>query len=285
MADLRGKTLFITGASRGIGEAIAVRAARDGANVAVVAKTDQPHPKLPGTVHTAVAAIEAAGGKGLACVTDIRFEEQVQAAVDRTVAMFGGIDILVNNASAIYLSGTLDIPVKRYDLVHGVNVRGTWLCSKLCLPYLVRAPNPHILNISPPLDLNPKWFRDHLAYTMSKYGMSMCVLGMAEEFRQAGVAVNALWPKAPIATAAVQNLLGGDAAIRRCRRAEFVAEAARAILVRDSRQFTGNFLLDEEVLREEGLTDFDPYAVCPGEPLAADFFVSAESVVDWPPGP
>ncbi len=283
MADLRGKTLFITGASRGIGEAIAVRAARDGANVAVVAKTAQPHLKLPGTVHTAVAAIEAAGGRGLACVTDIRFEEQVQAAVDRTVEIFGGIDILVNNASALHLSGTLDMPMKRYDLIHAVNVRGTYLCSKLCLPHLLRASNPQILNLSPPLSMEAKWFRDSLAYTMSKYGMSMCVLGMAEEFREAGVAVNALWPKAPIATAAVQNVLGGEAVIRRCRKPEFVAEAAHAILVRDSRRCTGNFFLDEDVLREEGVTDFDAYAVCPGEVLATDFFVSSDSDDRWPP--
>ncbi len=283
MADLRGKTLFITGASRGIGEAIAICAARDGANVALVAKTDQPHPKLPGTIHTAAAAVERAGGKPLACVTDIRFEEQVQAAVDRTVAVFGGIDILVNNASALFLAGTLETPMKRYDLIQAVNVRGTFLCSKLCLPHLLRASNPHILNISPPLGLEAQWFKDHLSYTISKFGMSMCVLGMAEEFRESGVAVNALWPKVPIATAAVRNLLGGDAAVRHCRKPEFMAEAARAILVRDSRRWTGNFLLDEDVLREEGVTDFDAYAVCPGERLAMDFFVSPEPRVDRPP--
>ncbi len=275
MADLRGKTLFITGASRGIGEAIAVRAARDGANIAVVAKTNRPHPKLPGTVHTAVAAIEAAGGRGLACVTDIRFEEQVQAAVDCTVETFGGIDILVNNASAIHLAGTLDMPMKRYDLLHAINVRGTFLCSKLCLPHLGRASNPHILNLSPPLSMKAEWFRDCLAYTMSKYGMSMCVLGMAEEFREAGVAVNALWPQAPIATAAVENLLGGEATIRHCRKPEFVAEAAHALLVRPSRSCTGNFFVDEDVLRQEGVTDFASYAVCPGESLATDFFLDS----------
>lgn len=274
MADLRGKTIFVTGASRGIGEAIAIRAARDGANVVVAAKSNRPQPRLPGTIHTAAAAIGAAGGRALACATDIRVEEEVQAAVDQAVEVFGGIDILVNNASALWISGTLDTPMKRYDLIHSVNVRGTYLCSKLCLPHLLRASNPHILNIAPPLEMDAKWFQHHLAYTMSKYGMSMCVLGMAEEFRESGVAVNALWPKTAIATAAIRNVLGGEAALRHCRKPEIMADAAHAILVRDSRTCTGNFFLDEGVLGEEGVTDFEPYAVCPGESLAPDFFVS-----------
>jgi len=277
MPDLSHKTLFITGASRGIGKAIALRAARDGANIAVVAKTDQPHPTLPGTVHTAVEEIQAAGGAGLACVTDIRFEDQVQAAVDATVETFGGIDILVNNASAIQLTGTLETPIKRFDLMHSVNVRGTFLCSQACLPHLARASNPHVLNIAPPPVMRPEWFGHHLAYTMSKYGMSMCVLGMAEEFREQGIAANALWPKTTIATAAIRNLLGGDDAINRCRTPDIVADAAYSILTGDSRSRTGQFLVDEDVLREVGVTGFDQYAVCPGEPLQPDLFVGGST--------
>ena len=273
MPDLSNKTLFITGASRGIGKAIALRAARDGANIAVVAKTDQPHPTLPGTVHTAVEEIQAAGGAGLACVTDIRFEDQVQAAVDATVETFGGIDILVNNASAIQLTGTLETPIKRFDLMHSVNVRGTFLCSQACLPHLAKASNPHVLNIAPPPVMRPEWFEHHLAYTMSKYGMSMCVLGMAEEFREQGIAANALWPKTTIATAAIRNLLGGDDAINRCRTPDIVADAAYWILTGDSRTRTGQFLVDEDVLREAGVTRFDQYAVCPDEWLQPDLFV------------
>lgn len=273
MPDLQGKTLFITGASRGIGLAIALRAARDGAQIVVAAKTDKPHPKLPGTIHTAVEAIEAAGGRGLAVATDIRFEEQVQAAVDLAVKHFGGIDILVNNASAIQLTGTRETEMSRFDLMHQINVRGTFLTSKLCLPHLLRASNPHILNIGPPLNLEPRWFAGHVAYTMSKYGMSLCVLGMAEEFREQGVAVNSLWPRTAIATAAIQNLLGGSEAMRRCRKPEIMADAAHAIFVRDSRRCTGQFFLDEDVLRSEGITDFDPYAVAPGTELMPDFFV------------
>ncbi|MEX2286534.1 MAG: NAD(P)-dependent oxidoreductase [Planctomycetaceae bacterium] len=273
MPDLKNKTLFITGASRGIGKAIALRAARDGANIAVIGKTDKPHPKLPGTVHSAVEEIEAAGGKGLACIADIRFEEQVQSAVENTVRTFGGIDILVNNASAIQLTGTLETDMKRYDLMHGVNVRGTYLCSRLCLPHLLKAANPHILNLSPPLNMEARWFQHHVAYTMSKFGMSMCVLGMAAEFAKQGVAVNALWPRTAIATAAVQNLLGGDEAVKRCRKPEIMADAAHVILVRDSRQCTGNFFIDDEVLASAGVTDFDQYVESPGAELIADFFV------------
>jgi citronellol/citronellal dehydrogenase len=273
MASLQGKTLFVTGASRGIGKAIALRAARDGANIVVAAKTAEPHPKLDGTVYTAVKELEAAGGRAVACITDIRFEEQVQAAVDKAVETFGGIDILVNNASAISLTGTLDTPMKRYDLMHGVNVRGTFLTSKLCLPHLLKAANPHILNLSPPLSMEPRWFAHHVAYTMAKYGMSMCVLGMAEEFKRQGVAVNALWPRTAIATAAVQNLLGGDEAVRHCRKPDIMADAAHAILTRDSRKCTGNFFIDDEVLASEGITKLDHYAVDPAVELRMDFFV------------
>ena len=273
MSDLSGKTLFITGASRGIGKAIALRAARDGANIAVLGKTDAPHPRLPGTVPSAVADIEAAGGRAIGCITDIRFEDQIEAAVRKTVDAFGGIDILVNNASAIFLAGTLDTPAKRYDLMQAVNVRGTFLVSQACLPHLIKATNPHILTMSPPLNMQPHWLADHVAYTMSKYGMSMCTLGMAVEFRRQGVAVNSLWPRTAIATAAVRNLMGGDAAVRGCRKPEIVADAAHAILVRDARTCTGNFFVDDEVLTEAGVTDFEIYAVAPGEPLHKDFFL------------
>lgn len=269
---LQGKTLFITGASRGIGKAIALRAAREGANIVIAAKTSEPHPKLPGTIHTAAEEVEAAGGKALACVVDIRFEEAVQGAVDQAVETFGGIDILINNASAISLTPTLDTTMKRFDLMHGVNTRGTFLCSKICLPHLHQADNPHILNISPPLNMDPRWFGPHLAYTMAKYGMSLCVLGLAEEQKEAGVAVNALWPRTAIATAAVQNLLGGDALVQRSRKPEIVADAAVAILKRGS-DFTGNFCIDDEILAEEGVTDFDAYAVDPSLELAPDFFL------------
>lgn len=270
---LTGKTLFVTGASRGIGKAIALRAAADGAKIAVVSKTATPHPKLPGTVYSTVEEIEKAGGQGIACVTDIRFEEQVQAAVKQTVDRFGGIDVLVNNASAIFLAGTLETPMKRYDLMHAVNVRGTYLCSQACLPFLLQSSNPHILNISPPLNMDPQWFAGHVAYTMSKYGMSQCVLGMAEEFRERGVAVNALWPKTAIATAAVRNLLGGERAVRCCRKPEIMADAAYEILNRDSRSCSGQFFIDESVLIESGTTDLKQYAVDTSAPLMPDFFV------------
>ncbi|TCZ67899.1 SDR family oxidoreductase [Flaviaesturariibacter aridisoli] len=269
----QNKTVFITGGSRGIGKAIALRLAREGANIAIAAKTAEAHPKLEGTIHTAAAEIEAAGGKALALQTDIRFEDQIEAAVQRTADTFGGIDILINNASAINLLPTEQLEAKRFDLMHGINVRGTFLVSKACIPFLRKADNPHILNLSPPLDLDPRWFGMHLAYTLSKYGMSMVVLGLAEELRAAGVAANALWPHTTIATAAVQNLLGGDYLIQRSRRPEIVADAAFAILSRPSRECTGNFFIDEDVLRAEGVTDFDKYAVNPGGELQKDLFV------------
>lgn len=269
---LLGRTLFITGASRGIGKAIALRAAREGANIVVVAKTTEPHPALPGTIFSAVDEIEAVGGKGLAVPTDIRFEDQVQTAVAKAVERFGGIDIVVNNASAIFLAGTLDTPLKRYDLMHAVNIRGTFLVSQACLPHLLKAENPHLLNIAPPLNMDPKWFGRHVAYTMSKYGMSMCVLGMAEELRAKGVAVNALWPATVIATAAVQNLLGGDVVVRRSRKPEIMADAAHAILINDSRTCTGHFFSDEDVLRSAGQSDFSHYAVDPTAELLPDIF-------------
>ncbi|MBY8992788.1 MAG: NAD(P)-dependent oxidoreductase [Candidatus Lokiarchaeota archaeon] len=273
MISLKGKTLFITGASRGIGKAIALRAAHDGANIAVVAKTKEPHPKLPGTVYTAVEDIINAGGNALPCITDIRFEDQVQTAIDETLNEFGGIDILVNNASAIDLSPTLKLEMKRFDLMFSVNARGTFLCSRLCIPYLLKAENPHILNLSPPLNLDPKWFKNNVAYTMAKYGMSMCVLGMAEEFKNDGIAVNALWPRTPIATAAVKNLLGGKSSIKHSRTPEIVAEAAYLILTQPSKTCTGNFFIDEEILLEHGITDLEKYSVDPKVELYQDFFL------------
>jgi citronellol/citronellal dehydrogenase len=273
MAGLRGKTLFITGSSRGIGKAIALRAAADGANIAVVGKTAVPHPKLPGTVYSTVQEIQAAGGQAVACVADIRFEEQLAVAVEQTVQAFGGIDILVNNASAIFLAGTCDTPIKRFDLMHGINARGTFLASQHCLPHLLSAENPHILTLSPPLNMEAHWFAASMAYTMSKFGMSMCVLGMSEEFREQGVAVNGLWPKTLIATSAMNNLPGGEMLAPGARKPEIVAAAAHAILTRNSRQCTGHFFIDEDVLREEGVQDFDQYAVSPGTTLVPDFFL------------
>lgn len=270
---LAGKTLFITGGSRGIGLAIALRAARDGAHVAIAAKTTTPDPRLPGTIHTAVEAIHEAGGQGLACVCDVRHEEQIAAAVDQTVSAFGGIDIVVNNASALFLAGTEQTSAKQYDLVQAVNVRGTFLTSRACIPHLRRAVNPHILNLAPPLNFESRWFAPHLAYSLSKFGMSLCVLGMAEEFRSAGIAVNALWPRTAIATAAVRNLLGGDAALQRCRKPEIVADAAYEIVIRPSRDCTGNFFVDDDLLRTVGITDFRAYAVDPDRELLPDFFV------------
>jgi citronellol/citronellal dehydrogenase len=271
MADLKGKTLFVTGGSRGIGLAIALRAARDGANVVIAAKTDQPHPKLPGTIHTAAQAIEQAGGRALAVQTDIRDEDQVLRAVEAAVERFGGIDILVNNASAISLTGTLETPMKRVDLMLGVNLRGTYLCSRAAVPHLKKAANPHILTLSPPLNMNPRWFKPHTAYTIAKYGMSMCVLGMAEEFRADGIAVNALWPRTIIATAALQIIPGANPALG--RKPEIMADAAHAILTRDSRGFTGRFLIDEDVLREAGMRDFTAYAVDPRQKPLPDLFL------------
>ena len=273
MGNLAGKTLFITGASRGIGKAIAMRAAADGANIVVVAKTIEPHPKLPGTIYSAVEEIQAAGGQALAVQTDIRFEDQVEQAVQQATETCGGIDIEINNASAIFLAGTAETPIKRFDLMHTVNTRGTFLVTQKCLPALLAADNPHVLNISPPLSFEARWFAPHVAYTMAKFGMSMCVLGMAEELRSKGVAVNALWPRTVISTAAVQNLLGGDEMIRCCRKPAIMADAAHAILVRESRECSGQFFVDDEVLAEEGITDLDQYAVEPGAELVPDFFL------------
>lgn len=272
MGGLKGKTLFITGASRGIGLSIALRAAADGANIAVVAKTDQPHPKLPGTIHETVRMIEAAGGKGLAVKTDIRDEDQVRNAVAATVDAFGGIDICINNASAISLTATLATDMRRYDLMHAINARGSFLVSKSCLPHLLQAKGPaHILMISPPLNLDPRWFAPHLAYTAAKYGMSLCVLGLAEEFR-GRVAVNALWPRTTIATAAVANVLGGEPMLRRSRKPEIMADAAYAILTRDV-AFTGNFCIDEQILAESGVGDFARYRVDRSAELQPDLFL------------
>jgi len=270
--NLAGKTLLITGASRGIGKAIALKAARDGARIAVAAKTHRKHPVLPGTIHTTVEEIHAAGGRGLAIRLDVRDEESVENAVAETVSHFGGLDILINNASAIMLEGTLDLPVKRYDLMFDTNVRGTYLMSRACIPHLLKSSNPHVLNLAPPLNMNPKWFKDHVAYTMAKYGMSMCVLGMAEEFRDAGIAFNALWPRTVIATAAL-NLFKGRFNPDHCRTEKIMADAAYAILRQNSRQCTGRFFLDEDVLRGTGVTDFEEYAVKPGEPLLKDLFL------------
>jgi citronellol/citronellal dehydrogenase len=271
MASLRGKTLFITGASRGIGLAIALTAAREGANIIVAAKTTEPHPKLPGTIYTAAEEIENAGGRALPVAVDIRSEEQVREAVRLGVERFGGIDILVNNASAISLAGTLETPMKRFDLMMGVNVRGTFLCSQACLPHLVKAENPHILMLSPPLDMQAKWFAPHLAYTMAKYGMSMCVLGMAEEFRPTGVAVNALWPRTLIATSALQAIPG--APWENGRIPQIVADAAIHILKQESRKMTGQFLIDDEVLASVGVDNLDRYSAVPGNLLRPDLFL------------
>ena len=274
--SLGGKTLFVSGASRGIGLAIAVRAARDGANIVLVAKTTEPHPKLPGTLHTAAAEVEAAGGRALVVPADIRDAAAVAAAVQAGIARFGGIDILVNNASAISLTPTPATPMSRFDLMTGVNVRGTYACTQACLPALTRSAaagrNPHVLNLSPPLALQPHWFAHHVAYTISKYGMSMCTLGHAAEFSAAGIAVNSLWPRTAIATAALQMIPGVD--INRCRRPEILADAAWFILTRDARSTTGNFFIDDEVLAGHGITDLDPYAVVPGtKDFIPDFFL------------
>lgn len=273
MTTLKGKTVFITGGSRGIGLAIALKCARDGANIVIAAKTAEKHPKLEGTIHSSVEKIEAAGGRGLACQVDIRDEGLVENAISKTVDTFGGIDILVNNASAISLTSTLHTEMKRYDLMHSVNTRGTFLVSKHAISHLLKSENPHVLNISPPLNMDAKWFGPHVAYTMAKYGMSMCVLGMAEEYRNKGIAFNALWPRTAIATAAVKNLLGGDKAIRGCRKPEIMADAAYAVLTKVASENSGNFYIDDEVLAEAGITDLSHYAVDPDAELLPDFFV------------
>ncbi|HWA22550.1 MAG TPA: NAD(P)-dependent oxidoreductase [Caulobacterales bacterium] len=271
--SLRGKTMFVTGASRGIGLAIALRAARDGANIAIAAKTAEPHPKLPGTIYTAAAEIEKAGGRALPLIVDVRDEANVLDAVAQTVAKFGGVDICVNNASAIQLSGTLETDMKRYDLMHSINTRGTFVTSKACIPHLKKAANPHVLNLSPPLDMSPKWFAGHTAYTMAKFGMSMCVLGMAAEFAADGIAFNALWPRTAIATAAVKYALGGEPAMQGSRTPEIMADAAYEIFNRPARACTGNFFIDDILLFEAGERDFDKYRVDPTKPLIPDFFV------------
>jgi len=271
MKTLSGKTVFITGASRGIGLAIARRAAMDGANIAIVAKSAVPNPKLPGTIHSAAAEVEAAGGRALALRCDIREEDEVRAAVAATVDAFGGIDILVNNASAIWLRGTLDTPMKRYDLMQEVNARGSFLCAQACLPYLLQAPNPHILSLAPPPSLDPKWWAPHTAYTLAKMGMSFVTLGLAAEFGPQGVAVNALWPRTIIATDALRMIPGIDVA--RCRKPEIVADAAHAILLREAAGFHGRFLIDEDVLSGAGVTDFAAYAIDPAQPPLPDLFL------------
>jgi citronellol/citronellal dehydrogenase len=271
--NLKGKTLFISGGSRGIGLAIALRAARDGANVVIAAKTAEPHPKLPGTIFTAVEEINKAGGKGLAVQCDIRDEQQVAQAVEKAVAAFGGIDVLVNNASAIQLTGTLATDMKRYDLMNGINARGTFLCGRACIPHLMKASNPHILTLSPPLDMRAKWFAPHVAYSMAKYGMSLCTLGWSEEFRKEGIAANSLWPRTLIWTAAVR-MIGGDPAMKQSRLPEIMADAAHVILTKNSREYTGHFCIDDVVLHESGVRDFSKYAAVPGTTsFAPDFFL------------
>ena len=277
---LKGKTLFITGASRGIGLAIALRAARDGANVAIAAKTETPHPKLEGTIYTAAEEIEKAGGKALPLVVDVRDEAAVKAAIDKTAETFGSLDIVVNNASAVSRTTVAETDMKRFDLMHQINARGTFMVSKYAIPYLEKAPNPHILMNSPPLDIKEKWFAGSTGYSMAKFGMSLVVLGLAGELREKGIAVNALWPRSTIATAAIKNLLGGDRVMKMSRKPEIMADAAYAIFNKPSREFTGRFLIDDTFLASEGVTDFDKYRAMPGEPLAGTFFVP-----DLPPPP
>lgn len=271
MSELKGKTLFVTGGSRGIGLAIAERVARDGANVVIAAKTVEPHPKLPGTIYTAAEKIEQAGGRALPLQMDLRDEDQVKATVDKAAEHFGGIDMLLNNASAINLTGTLETPMKRFDLMFDINVRGTFAASQACLPHLLKSGNPHILTLSPPLNMEPRWFGPHVAYTMAKYGMSMCVLGMAEEFRNQGVAVNALWPRTVIHTAALNQIPGVE--IEKARTPEIMADAAHAILSRDAGECSGHFFVDEQALEQAGITDLDRYAVQPGNELLPDLFL------------
>ncbi len=280
--SLAGKTLFVTGGSRGIGLAIAKRCAADGANVVIAAKTTEPHPKLPGTIYSAAEEIEAAGGKALPLVVDVRDDASVAAAIEKTVETFGGLDIVLNNASAINLARTSQIDMKRFDLMHQVNARATFLVSKLAIPHLARSENPHILTLSPPLDMKEKWFAPHLAYSMAKFGMSLVVLGLAGELRGQGIAVNALWPRTTIDTSAVRNLLGGEVIVRRSRKPDILADAAHRIFRKPSREFTGRFIIDDTFLAEEGATDFERYRVDPTQPLQVDFFVTDDSVAPVP---
>ena len=273
MSNLTNKTLFISGASRGIGLAIAKRAAQDGANVILAAKTAEPHPKLPGTIYTAAEEIEKAGGKAFPVLCDVRYEEQLEEAVNKGADHFGGIDICVNNASAIQLTNTLQTDMKRYDLMNQINARGTFLTSKKCIPFLLKAENPHILNLSPPLDMKAKWFANSVAYSIAKFGMSLCVLGMAEEFKEQGIAVNALWPRTAIATAAVKNILGGEETVKVSRTPEIMADAAYVILTKNSKDFSGKFCIDDNLLADNGVKDFSKYAEVPFAQLAPDFFV------------
>ena len=280
--SLAGKTLFITGASRGIGLAIGLRAARDGANIVIAAKTAEPHKKLPGTIYSAAEEVEKAGGQALPVVVDVREPESVNAAVEAAVARFGGVDICVNNASAIQLTGTLQTDIRRYDLMNQVNARGTFIVSRACIPHLKNASNPHVLALSPPLDMSPHWFRNHVAYTMAKYGMSMCMLGMAEEFREEGIAFNALWPRTGVATAAIEFALTGEEGLRHCRTVDIMADAAYAIFNKPSRECTGNFFIDDVLLYAEGERDFDKYRVDATKNLMPDFFVPEDTPL--PPG-
>jgi citronellol/citronellal dehydrogenase len=276
MENLSGKTLFISGASRGIGLAIAKRAAIDGANIVIAAKTKEPHPRLPGTIYTAAEEIESSGGKALPLIVDVRFEDQVEAAIEATISKFGGLDILINNASAINLSDTDSLSMKNYDLMHSINTRGTFLCSKKAVPYLKKAENPHVINLSPPLNMETRWFQNHVGYTMAKFGMSMCVLGMHSEYKRFGIAFNALWPRTAIATAAVANHLGGEVMMAKSRTPEIMADAAYIIMNRDSKKFTGNFCIDDEILNSEGITDLVKYQVDQKldiSDLVPDFFI------------
>ena len=276
MENLSGKTLFISGASRGIGLSIAKRAARDGANIVIAAKTKEPHPRLPGTIYSAAEEIESSGGKALPLIVDVRFEDQVEAAIEATISKFGGLDILINNASAINLSDTDSLSMKNYDLMHSINTRGTFLCSKKAVPYLKKSENPHVINLSPPLNMETRWFQNHVGYTMAKFGMSMCVLGMHSEYKRFGIAFNALWPRTAIATAAVANHLGGEVMMAKSRTPEIMADAAYIIMNRDSKKFTGNFCIDDEILNSEGITDLVKYQVDQNldiSDLVPDFFI------------
>ncbi len=278
MPSLKGRTIFITGGSRGIGLAIALKAAADGANIAIAAKTAEPHPKLQGTIFTAARDIENAGGRALPLQVDIRDEDQVRMAIDETAETFGGIDICINNASAIQLTNIEATEMRRFDLMHQVNTRGTYMVSKYCLPWLKKSDNPHILMLSPPLDMKPKWFAGHVAYSIAKYGMSLCVLGLAEELKTYGVAVNALWPRTTIATAAIRNIVGGEKMMEASRKPDIMADAAHVILTKPAREFTGNFCIDDSLLAEHGTSDLDRYRVNPASDLMPDFFVPEDSV-------